>query len=429
MEALREQYRAHPSWSAQLHHENLAARVQADPALGPMPSYATLTRAMRNRGLVRKRRRRRRGDGDTAPPASAREVLSYEVSRSHALWHTDFHRGKRRVLIPSGEWKTPILLGFLDDHSRLGCHLQWYLPAPLPPRRARRGAAVRRRGRRAHRARAPGRYRRGRRYRLRGAGHRRHRRAHAAAGSSRRPPAAASHRGARAPPPAGARPPGAAARRGRERGRGNRPDPGVPARDPAPPRHRRGARAPRAEGRCGAAGPGAARQFRAARLGRLQPLPQAPAQAHPAHRRAPCGARAQRHRDRTHRRRQGARPAPQPGRGRGPRRAAAIARTTAASDPRRSPRAALPASDPRARRHRATTVVAALRTLCRDGRVERARQGGYRLAGDARREPFPEPVSRSNPRAGWETETGNTPPHAGSRDAAPPAAPGTEKHG
>ena len=24
-------------------------------------------------------------------------------------------------------WKTPILLGFLDDHSRLGCHLQWYL--------------------------------------------------------------------------------------------------------------------------------------------------------------------------------------------------------------------------------------------------------------------------------------------------------------
>ena len=81
MEALREQYRAHPSWSAQLHHENLAARVEADPALGPMPSYATLTRAMRNRGLVRKRRRRRSGDRDKAP-VSAREVLSYEVSRS-----------------------------------------------------------------------------------------------------------------------------------------------------------------------------------------------------------------------------------------------------------------------------------------------------------------------------------------------------------
>ena len=31
------------------------------------------------------------------------------------------------MLTPAGEWKTPILLGFLDDHSRLGCHLQWYL--------------------------------------------------------------------------------------------------------------------------------------------------------------------------------------------------------------------------------------------------------------------------------------------------------------
>ena len=54
-------------------------------------------------------------------------MLSYEVSRSHALWHTDFHHGKRRVLTAAGEWQTPVLLGFLDDHSRLGCHLQWYL--------------------------------------------------------------------------------------------------------------------------------------------------------------------------------------------------------------------------------------------------------------------------------------------------------------
>ena len=127
IEALREQYRAHPSWSAQLHYDNLRARAEADPALGPMPSYATLTRAMRNRGLVRQRRRRRFEKEPARPPAETREVLSYEVSRSHALWHCDFHHGKRRVLTESGEWKTPILLGFLDDHSRLGCHLQWYL--------------------------------------------------------------------------------------------------------------------------------------------------------------------------------------------------------------------------------------------------------------------------------------------------------------
>ena len=132
IQALRDQYRAHPSWSAQLHYENLQVLADADPTLGPMPSYATLTRVMRNRGLVRQRRRRR---FESAPAVQTREVLSYcvrcvnsyEVSRSHSLWHCDFHHGKRRVLTASGEWRTPILLGFLDDHSRLGCHLQWYL--------------------------------------------------------------------------------------------------------------------------------------------------------------------------------------------------------------------------------------------------------------------------------------------------------------
>ena len=126
IEALRDQYRAHPSWSAQLHYENLRAKVDADPALGPMPSYATLTRAMRARGLVRKRRRRW-SESEHKPSAEPREVLSYEVSRTHALWHSDFHHAKRRVLTASGEWKTPVLLGFLDNHSRLGCHLQRYL--------------------------------------------------------------------------------------------------------------------------------------------------------------------------------------------------------------------------------------------------------------------------------------------------------------
>ena len=124
--ALREQYRTHPSWSAQLHYDNLQTLVKENPGLGPMPSYATLTRAMRARGLVRKRRRKW-SESEDRPPAETREVLSYEVSRSHALWHGDFHHGKCRVLTASGEWQTPILLGFLDDHSRLGCHLQWYL--------------------------------------------------------------------------------------------------------------------------------------------------------------------------------------------------------------------------------------------------------------------------------------------------------------
>ena len=125
--ALCDQHRVHPSWSAQLHYDNLHARVDADPALGPMPSYATVTRVMRSLGLVRKPRRQRFEHEPERAPVETREVLSYEVSRSHALWHSDFHHAKRRVLTAAGQWKTPILLGFLDDHSRLGCHLQWYL--------------------------------------------------------------------------------------------------------------------------------------------------------------------------------------------------------------------------------------------------------------------------------------------------------------
>jgi hypothetical protein len=43
------------------------------------------------------------------------------------LWHLDFHHGSLKVLRPQGEWVTPILLGILDDRSRLVCHAQWYL--------------------------------------------------------------------------------------------------------------------------------------------------------------------------------------------------------------------------------------------------------------------------------------------------------------
>ena len=105
--------------------------------------YATLTRVMRSLGLVR-HRRRRQGQRETERTAvEAREVLSYEVSRSHALWHADMHHGKRRGADPRpAEWKTPILLGFLDDHSRLGCHPPGGT-SPRPPRSSSTGCARR----------------------------------------------------------------------------------------------------------------------------------------------------------------------------------------------------------------------------------------------------------------------------------------------
>ena len=39
----------------------------------------------------------------------------------------DYHVGSRDIITASGERKRPQLLGMIDDHSRLICHMQWYL--------------------------------------------------------------------------------------------------------------------------------------------------------------------------------------------------------------------------------------------------------------------------------------------------------------
>lgn len=130
-DALVAQYGVHPSWSVQLHHDNLAALVEADPSLGRLPSYATLRRLMRAHDLVRRRRRRGRamtaGEIAAADRLDEREVRSYEASHVNGLWHLDFHHGSLPVLLPSGELQRPLCLGILDDRSRLACHVQWYL--------------------------------------------------------------------------------------------------------------------------------------------------------------------------------------------------------------------------------------------------------------------------------------------------------------
>lgn len=128
--AIERQYRDHPRWSYQLHYDNLLALAKQDRSLGAVPGYATVRRFMRRRALLKQHRLRgKRGPGGMREDGTVfeqRETRSYEVSHVHALWHLDFHEGSRRVLAPSGEWKTPMLLGVLDDRSRLCCHLQWY---------------------------------------------------------------------------------------------------------------------------------------------------------------------------------------------------------------------------------------------------------------------------------------------------------------
>ena len=127
-QALRAQYKSHPRWSYQLHHDNLVALAKKRSELDPLPSYTTIVRFMKGKGLVKqKRRRKKRGRAPSEGGFVAREVRSFEVKHVHGLWHADFHEGSRRVLLPSGAWASVYLLGFIDDRSRLCCHLQWYL--------------------------------------------------------------------------------------------------------------------------------------------------------------------------------------------------------------------------------------------------------------------------------------------------------------
>ena len=129
-ERLSLQYHQHPHWSYQLHYDNLAAVVQAEPALGPLRSYATVRRSMKAHGWVPRPRphpKQRPGEALAEQRRQTREIRSYEAAYVGALWHLDFHHGSLKVLTPGGQWLRPIALGILDDHSRLCCHIQWYL--------------------------------------------------------------------------------------------------------------------------------------------------------------------------------------------------------------------------------------------------------------------------------------------------------------
>jgi transposase InsO family protein len=121
-------YREDPQWSVQLHYDNLRACRDLEPALGKLPSYSSLKRYLRANGLVKKSKPRidTPGARQAAARIDALEIRSYEVEYVHGLYHLDFHHGSRRVLEPDGRWIKPMLLGVIDDHSRLGCHLQWY---------------------------------------------------------------------------------------------------------------------------------------------------------------------------------------------------------------------------------------------------------------------------------------------------------------
>ena len=128
--ALRAQYEAHPTWSYQLHADNLEVVCEEDAAIGVCPSYTTLRRYMKDARLLRRPRApnsNRPGAERARARLAASEVRSYEATHVHGLWHSDFHFGSRKVLTRAGTREVPKLLGVLDDLSRVGCHAQWYL--------------------------------------------------------------------------------------------------------------------------------------------------------------------------------------------------------------------------------------------------------------------------------------------------------------
>jgi transposase InsO family protein len=84
---------------------------------------------MKRQGLARRRRLPRHptaGQLLAHERLEQREVRSYEAEYVHGLWHMDYHEASRKVLTREARWIRPQLLGVLDDHSRLACHVQWY---------------------------------------------------------------------------------------------------------------------------------------------------------------------------------------------------------------------------------------------------------------------------------------------------------------
>jgi putative transposase len=124
---LHDQYGNYPSWTYQLHADNLAAAIIKDPLLGDMPSYQSVRRHMKNQGLTRRRKPVNPTDARAINRLELRETRSFEAEFVHSLWHLDYHHSPLKVLGDSGVWETPIVMGIFDDYSRLCCHVQWYL--------------------------------------------------------------------------------------------------------------------------------------------------------------------------------------------------------------------------------------------------------------------------------------------------------------
>jgi transposase InsO family protein len=127
LNVLCEQYRSFPNWSVKLHADNLVEYLKEHPELGEPPSYSSVRRLMVQKGWFKRPASRTTGQRRAAERLESKEVRSFESPYVHGLWHLDFHHCSKRVADAKGVWHTPKALCVLDDHSRLCCHIQWYL--------------------------------------------------------------------------------------------------------------------------------------------------------------------------------------------------------------------------------------------------------------------------------------------------------------
>ena len=103
-QALKTLYAQHPTWNAQLLHDNLRV-ILSETDISACPSYPSVRRYLKAQGLVRKSPAQRGyGHAWKSPEGlQKREIRSYEVEYVLQLLHLDFHHGSRKV-----------------------CHAQWY---------------------------------------------------------------------------------------------------------------------------------------------------------------------------------------------------------------------------------------------------------------------------------------------------------------
>jgi transposase InsO family protein len=129
-EALVKRFKEYPTWSYQLHYDNLLSEFKDKQAFERLPSYSTVKNFLKKSGFIKWSKSRHRRKNDKLLEGimnSSRECRSFENEYSMGMWHLDFHHSSREIITAKGQVVRPLALAILDDCSRIMCHIQWYL--------------------------------------------------------------------------------------------------------------------------------------------------------------------------------------------------------------------------------------------------------------------------------------------------------------